>query len=143
MKLTITTPTAVVVDIDAVLAVRAEDPSGWFGILPGHEDLLTALVVSVVTWHEAVGRDGHCAVRGGVFRVRDGSEVAVATREAVASDDLESLEHEVLARFRSTQEEELGARSGSTRLHVAAIQRLMGMLQPTGAASGLVGRGMR
>ena len=48
MRLLITTPTAVVIDDPNVVAVRAEDESGSFGILNGHADFLTALTVSVV-----------------------------------------------------------------------------------------------
>ena len=51
MRLLITTPTAVVIDDPNVVAVRAEDESGSFGILNGHADFLTALTVSVVSWH--------------------------------------------------------------------------------------------
>ncbi len=48
MRLRIITPLAVVVDEDGVLALRAEDASGSFGILPGHADFLTSLAISVV-----------------------------------------------------------------------------------------------
>ena len=40
MRLLITTPTAVVIDEQDVVAVRAEDESGSFGILNGHADFL-------------------------------------------------------------------------------------------------------
>ena len=53
MRLLITTPTAVVIDDPDVVAVRAEDESGGFGILKGHADLLTALTVSIVSWRDA------------------------------------------------------------------------------------------
>ena len=49
MRLLITTPTALVIDDHDVVAVRAEDESGGFGILSGHGDFLTALTVSVVS----------------------------------------------------------------------------------------------
>ena len=38
MRLLITTPTTVVVDDPDVVALRAEDDSGSFGILQGHAD---------------------------------------------------------------------------------------------------------
>ena len=56
MRLLITTPTAVIVDEQHVVAVRAEDESGSFGILNGHADYLTALTVSVVSWRHADDR---------------------------------------------------------------------------------------
>ena len=88
MRLLITTPTAVVVDDPDVTAVRAEDETGSFGILDRHADFLTVLTVSVVAWHRADSRRRYCAVRRGVLRVEGGSEVAVATREAIVGDDL-------------------------------------------------------
>src|SRR6516225_3569027 len=69
MRLLITTPTSVVVDDPNVVAVRAEDKSGSFGILNGHANFLTALTVSVVSWHRADKRQRFCAVRRGVLSV--------------------------------------------------------------------------
>ena len=66
MRLLITTPTAVVIDEQDVVAVRAEDESGSFGILNGHADFLTALTVSVVSWHNADDRRDF-APSGAVF----------------------------------------------------------------------------
>ena len=48
MRLLITTPLSVVVDEDGILALRAEDATGSFGILPGHADFLTSLAISSV-----------------------------------------------------------------------------------------------
>jgi F-type H+-transporting ATPase subunit epsilon len=130
MRLVITTPTEAVLDLADAASVRAEDASGSFGILDGHADFLTALAVSVLSWRTREGREGHCAVRGGVLTVAGGKRVSVATREAVVADDLERLEHEVLARFRRAVDEEVTARAGSTRLHLAAIKKMLAYLRP-------------
>jgi F-type H+-transporting ATPase subunit epsilon len=139
-ELVITTPTAVVVRSAAVTHLRAEDDSGAFGILPGHADLLTALSVSVVSWREAdddakadetgTGRERHCAVRGGVLTVSDGARIAVATREAVAGDDLAALERDVLTRFRQDRAAEGEARGGARRLRLAAVRHILSYLRP-------------
>ena len=110
--------------------VRAEDPSGAFGILPGHADFLTALAVSVLTWRGTEGREHHVAVRGGVLSVRGGSIVLVATPEAVAGDDLHQLESEVLTRFRQQLEAERAAHTEAQRLHLSAIRQIMRLLRP-------------
>lgn len=140
LDLVITTPTAVVVRSAAVTHLRAEDDSGAFGILPGHADLLTALSVSVVSWREAdddakadetgIGRERHCAVRGGVLTVSDGARIAVATREAVAGDDLAALERDVLTRFRQDRAAEGEARGGARRLRLAAVRHILSYLRP-------------
>lgn len=130
MRLVVTTPVEAVLDLADVASIRAEDASGRFGILDGHADFLTALAVSVVSWRTREGREGHCAVRGGVLTVSGGKRASVATREAVVADDLERLEREVLTRFRRAADEEATARAGSTRLHLAAIKRMLAYLRP-------------
>ena len=130
MKLLITTPTAVVVNEQDVAAVRAEDESGSFGILNGHANFLTALTVSVVSWHNADDRREFCAVRRGVLSVTNGNEVAIATREAIAGDDFDHLERVVLARFRETVEAERAARTESLRLQMQAIRQIVRYLRP-------------
>jgi F-type H+-transporting ATPase subunit epsilon len=130
MRLMITTPTAVVLDDSDVIAARAEDESGSFGILNGHADFLTALTVSVVRWHRADDRERFCAVRHGVLSVSRGREVAIATREAVLGNDLDHLERVVLAEFRQALEAERTARIESAKLQMKAIRQLVRYLRP-------------
>jgi len=130
MRLLITTPASVVIDEQNVVAVRAEDESGSFGILDGHADFLTALTVSVVSWRHPNDRQRFCAVRRGVLSVTDGTEVAIATREAIVGDDLARLEQEVLAQFRNELDAERTARTESLRLQMRAIRQIMRYLRP-------------
>lgn len=123
MKLVVTTPEAVVVETDAV-HVRAEDGSGAFGLLDRHADLLTALSISVLVYRDRHRREHFVAIRGGLLTVRRGSHVEVLTREAVASDDLESLQRDVLARFRKSADDEERARAGAGRLESGLLRRV-------------------
>lgn len=132
MRLRILTPLAVVVDQDDIAALRAEDATGGFGILPHHADFLTALTIGVVGWRRADGGQGYCAVRGGVLSVTCGQDIAVATREAVAGDDLDRLDEIVLARFRAAYDEERQQHVESTRLHLNAIRQIMSHLRVDG-----------
>jgi F-type H+-transporting ATPase subunit epsilon len=129
MKLTVTTPLAIVTDADDVAHLRAEDETGAFGILPGHADFLTGLAVSVVSWRDRKGNEHHLAVRGGMLEVRDGKAITIATREAVVDDDLQRLEREVLASFRRRVEEEKTARTDAQRLYLAAIRQICRFLR--------------
>ena len=122
MKLTVTTPLAVVVDTDDVAHLRAEDETGAFGILAGHADFLTALAVSVASWRDQRGVEHHVAVRGG-------TAIAIATPEAVPGDDLHRLESVVLARFRRQLVEERAARTDAQRLYLAAIRQIVRFLR--------------
>jgi F-type H+-transporting ATPase subunit epsilon len=130
MKLIVITPTAIALDESSVRYVRAEDPSGAFGIEPGHADFLTTLSICVVRWRNG-GAEHYIAVRGGVLRVRDGEVVEVATREAVVNDDLGHLRSEVLIRMAENLETERSARSGALSLEHAAIRQIYRYLRPT------------
>lgn len=132
LHLTISTPAAVLVDADDVAAVRAEDESGSFGILPGHTDFLTVLPASVVRWRtDGVGAR-FCALRGGVMTVSQGRHVAIACRRGSVGDDLEKLEHEVEALRAAELDAERRARVEQIRLHARAVRQLMQFLRPSG-----------
>ena len=130
MRLQITTPTAIVVDEANVSSIRAEDDSGSFGILNGHADLLTALNISIVSWHAADDQAHYCAVRRGVLSVSGRTDVAVATREAIVGDDLDQLEEIVLSMFRKRSETERTSRTESLQLQMKAIRQIMQYLRP-------------
>ena len=130
MRLTIITPLAIMVETDGVAHLRAEDETGAFGILPGHADFLTALAVSVVTWRDEDDTEHHAAARGGMLEVRGGSEISIATPEAVAGDELHRLEADVLDRFRREVAEERAARTDAQRLYLAAIRQIERLLRP-------------
>ena len=130
MRLVIAEPTSVLADHADIVSVRAEDDSGSFGILPGHTDLLTALVPSILAWRHADGRRGFCAVRRGVLSVRDGRLVAVATRQGQIGDDPDRLEQIVLERLRTEDDAERVARIAATRLHMKAVRQIVHALRP-------------
>jgi F-type H+-transporting ATPase subunit epsilon len=121
---------AVIIDERDVVALRAEDESGSFGILDRHADFLTALTISVVSWRHSDGRQRFCAVRHGVLSVTNGNQAAIATREAVADDDLARLENDVVAQFRETVEAERATRTESLRLELKAIRQIVRYLRP-------------
>ena len=123
MRLVVTTPHATVVDAE-ILHVRAEDESGAFGVMKGHADFLTALSICVLVYRDLDGREHFVAVRSGLLTVTGGSRVQVLTREAVASDDLPSLERGVLARFRRSAADERRARAGAGNLEAALLTRV-------------------
>lgn len=131
MRLIVTTPTAIALDESPVRHIRAEDPSGAFGIEPGHTDFLTTLSISVVRWRHSDGVEHYIAVRGGVLRVREGKLVEIATREAVVNDDLAHLRTEILAAMEQNVEAERSARSGALNLEQAAIRQIYRYLRPT------------
>ena len=140
LHLTVTTPAQILVESDNVVAVRAEDQSGSFGILPGHADLLTVLVPSVLRWRTADGAARFCAVRGGVFTVSSGRDVAVACREGVVGDSLDELQAKVRAVRAQELEADREARVEQIRLHALAVRQLVRYLRPNAAPAAPIER---
>jgi F-type H+-transporting ATPase subunit epsilon len=140
LHLTVTTPAQILVASDNVVAVRAEDQSGSFGILPGHADLLTVLVPSVLRWRTADGAARFCAVRGGVFTISSGRDVAVACREGVVGDSLEDLEAKVRTVRAQELEADRKARVEQVRLHALAVRQLVRYLRPNPAPAAPIER---
>ena len=130
MRLTVTTPLAVIVDASDVAHLRAEDETGAFGILPGHADFLTALAVSVASLARSNAAEHHIAVRGGMLEVRDGDTITIATREAIASDDLHHLNPKCWPHSAARLDEEQAARTDAQRLYLAAIRQIYRFLNP-------------
>jgi F-type H+-transporting ATPase subunit epsilon len=135
LHLTITTPAQILVASDDVIAVRVEDQSGSFGVLPGHADLLTALVPSVVRWRTVDGAGCFCAVRGGVFAVSGGRDVSVACREGVVGDSLDELEAKVRTVRARQLEADRKARAEQIRVHALAVRQLVRYLRPNPASA--------
>lgn len=129
MRLLLTDPAHVIADHPDIVSLRAQDASGGFGILPGHADLLTVLSVSVVSWRHQDGRAGYCAVRGGILTVREGREIAVATREGQLGDSVEQLERAVLASFLAAQDAERNERVAQTQMQLEAVRRIVRILR--------------
>jgi len=122
MNLRVTTPTTMVLDRE-VSYVQAEDPSGRFGILPGHERFLTTLVPSVLVYRHSAG-ESYVAVRNGVLRVTENG-VEVAVREAHPSDHLAELEKTIRAARENRDERSYRATRSLYQMQMAAWRRLL------------------
>ena len=126
MRLRVTEPTRVVLDRE-VTYVQAEDSSGRFGMLPGHERYLTAVVPSIVVYryHDGAGeREAYLAVRHGVLRVtNDGVQMAV--REAHLSDDLAGLQKEIRLASEDRSRRSYRSTRSLYQMQISAWRRLM------------------
>ena len=136
LHLTIATPAKLLVDIEDVRSVRAEDESGASGVLPGHADFLTVLPPSVVRWIGSGEAPRYCALSGGVLTVRGGKSVAIACRRGTLGDDLARLEADVAAERSVELDADRRARVEQLRLHARAIRQLMHFLRPGARAAG-------
>ena len=130
LHLSIATPAGMLVDTPEVVAFRAEDATGSFGVLPGHTDFLTVLSPCVMRWRTADGTRRFCAVSGGVLRIVNGKDIRIACRDGELGDALETLE----TRVRETRAARLDAtrrvRVEQTRLNTQAIRQILKYLRP-------------
>ncbi len=141
LRLTIVTPLQVVLDIDEVRHVRAEDATGSFGILPGHVDFLTVLSVAVLIYRLesentdqaadalVTGREHFVGLRGGVMFVTDGQHVQVFTREATQGDDLRILSAEVKSRLSVAASQEAEAQQSFSRMEGSLLSHMTDYLR--------------
>ena len=137
LRLTLTTPLQIILQEEGLASLRAEDASGGFGILPGHADFLTVIDSGVMRWRRKTGPWHFCALRGGIFTVTGGSDVRVACREAILSDDLPSLEARIAAARADALDASRRASTQGTKLHARAIRYLMRELSAGGDTMGL------
>jgi len=138
LTLLVTTPLKVVLSETGVTSLRAEDASGDFGILPGHADFLTVVGAGVLRWKAGAAPWKYCALRGGVMTVSAGARVAIACREAIPGDDLETLQSKVAEARAEVLDRSRRTRTQSTRLHARAIRQLMRQLSEGGDTLGLL-----
>jgi F-type H+-transporting ATPase subunit epsilon len=131
LHLLIATPQRILVDLADVVALRGEDASGAFGLLPGHVDYLTVLQPSVLRWRRAGGELGFCAVRGGVLSLA-GGELRVACREGILGSRLDELEARVREAREAQQDSARQARVEHLRLHTRAVRQLVRYLRAEG-----------
>ncbi|HEY0180982.1 MAG TPA: F0F1 ATP synthase subunit epsilon [Dokdonella sp.] len=141
LHLVVATPARVLVDAPGVLALRGEDASGAFGLLPGHVDFLTALAPSVLRWRDAAGPH-YCAVHGGVLSLERGTELRVACREGVLGDDLATLQASVAAARERARDADRRARVEQLRLQTRIVRQLVRSLQPPRARAAGLGLGL-
>jgi len=95
LELIVRTPARVVLR-ERVRGVTAEDGSGRFGVRPGCEPVVAALVPSVLTYADDGGDERFVVVSSYVLHARP-DQVEVAVREAIPSRSLEEVDEELMA----------------------------------------------
>jgi len=123
MKLTVLLPSEALLQ-EEVLRIRAQAENGWFGILPRHVDMVTALVPSVLVFQRPGQAEEYLAVDQGIL-VKCGPEVTVSTRNAVRGTSLVELKQQVEKKFREREELERKARAFEAKLETDLVRRLL------------------
>ena len=121
MKLKVLLPTQILLEEEAT-KITAEAENGSFCLLPRHIDFVTALVPGVLSFVSVQGQENFLAVDEGIL-VKSGSDVLVATRNAVQSSDLGLLHQTVEKQFRVLNEREKITRSALAKLEVNLVRQ--------------------
>ncbi|MEZ4390175.1 MAG: hypothetical protein R3A48_03690 [Polyangiales bacterium] len=122
LTLKVHTPSGLLVD-QSVLAVRAEDLSGWFGILPGRESVVAVLPPGLLLYRDAQG-EGFVALAGALLR-HEGGECHVTAREAVSARSLELVAPMLQAQLTRRGERAEMQRDAVHRLAREALRRMV------------------
>lgn len=122
MRLLVQTPLQVEVDTETS-RISGESVYGSFGILPRHRDIALVLVPGLLSYAGS-DDDEVLAVDEGIL-VKQGQEVRVAARDAIAGLTLEALRAEMELHFRHRDERELLARSALANLEARFLRRFL------------------
>lgn len=121
LRLKLRTPEQLLVDRD-VSAIKAEDRSGWLGILPGREDVIAVLPPGLLIFRDGEG-ESYVALSGGLLDLR-GSLCRVLAREAVLEQNLDSIAERVEALLRTRRDADARRRSVLDDLVREVMRRL-------------------
>lgn len=118
--------------IEGVASFVGEDASGGFGVLPGHERLVTCLSFGLARYRVGEGPWVYLALPGAVLRFA-GDDLTVSTRRYLMDEDFDrvstALQEELIQ-----EEEELVAVKESLRQMEEALLRRLWQLRRAGEA---------
>ncbi len=122
MKLLLSVPTGVVVDIP-VVKVSGESDRGSFTLLPRHADGAMLLRPGLLSYVDEAGDEVFVAVDEGVL-VKAGEAVRVACQRAVVAGDLQDARSALMRHLHERSEHERKARSVLMALEADVLRRL-------------------
>ena len=124
MKLRVFLPTRILLERE-VATVTARGPNGAFGLRPRHIDMVSALAPGLLGYRRSAETDEEfVAVDRGIL-VKQGDEVRVSVRNAVADAPLEELSELVDQHFAVLDEQERKVKSAIARLEADFLRRFM------------------
>ncbi|MDA8225023.1 MAG: F0F1 ATP synthase subunit epsilon [Betaproteobacteria bacterium] len=122
MRLRVSLPEAVLLDVDGVRTVVAETVDGSLGILPQRLDCVALLLPGILSYATDVAQRHYVAVDAGVL-VKAGEDVQVSARHALSGNDLAAMQQAVDDMLRQVDEEEREARVLLARMESGFIRQ--------------------
>lgn len=120
--------------IDGVTSFVGEDSSGSFGILAGHDRLITALVIGLARFRVGDGDWQYLAVPGGILYFQD-NVLTLSTRHYLLDNDYNRIS-QALQQQLLTEEEQLHAMKTSLhRMEEEVLKRLWELSAKNGSLS--------
>lgn len=111
---------------EEVTSFVGEDASGSFGILPGHAQMMTALVVGLARFRAGVNEWHYLALPGGIL-FGGGDRLTLCTRRYLHDTDCRRM-GALLTKLQQSEEETLGGiRESLHRLEEEILRRLRDM----------------
>ncbi|WP_317203637.1 F0F1 ATP synthase subunit epsilon [Janthinobacterium sp.] len=126
MHLKILLPSGVLLDLDGVTRIVAEEAQGSFGLLPRRLDCVAALAPGILCYESAAAGECFVAVDAGVL-IKTGAQVRVSVRAAIPGTDLAQLRLAVLQQFEALDAAERGARAALARLEAGFLRHMRGI----------------
>ncbi|HMB15062.1 MAG TPA: F0F1 ATP synthase subunit epsilon [Pelovirga sp.] len=127
MKLSIYIPTRILLETETA-SITATGLNGSFGLRPHHIDFVSALVPGLLAYRpadeHADSEEKFVAVDRGIL-VKQGDEVRVSVRNAVADAPLEELSEVVEHRFADLGEYERKVQTAVARLEADFLRRFI------------------
>ncbi len=127
MILIVVTPNKRIVKKD-IQEVIAEGGEGSFGLLPNHQDYLSAIIPSILTYRQE-GKEGYIAVDDGIL-VKKGEKVSLCTKEAFEKENLGQLKKEMEESLLSAKESEKRSRQEMLQMEISFIKKFYSLKNP-------------
>jgi len=123
MNLKVLLPHGVFDEKTGVSRIVAETREGSFGLLPQRLDCVAALAPGILIYETETGGEVCFAVDEGVL-IKNGPDVSVSVRNAIAGTDLGQLREAVEQEFLQRDEREQAVRSVLVKLESGLIRRM-------------------
>lgn len=120
MILRVTTPNKRIIKRD-IEEIVAEGLEGSFGILPKHQDYLSRIVPSILTYKQE-GIEKYIATDEGILVKKD-SSVYLCTKEAFEKEDLGQMKKEMEESLLTQEEKEKKSRQEMLQMELNFIKR--------------------
>ena len=109
--------------IDGVTSFVGEDSSGSFGILAGHDRLITALVIGLARFRVGDGDWQYLAVPGGILYFQD-NVLTLSTRHYLLDNDYNRISQALQQQLLAEEEQLHAMKSSLHRMEEEVLRRM-------------------